>query len=52
MIGSKCHKLKKEDIIIQAATLTINLSTFLEEFKILTRNIHAQLKELILILTI
>jgi hypothetical protein len=52
MIGSKCHKLKKEDIIIQAATLTINLSTFLEEFKIQTRNIHAQLKELILILTI
>ena len=45
MIGSKCHKLKKEDIIIQAATLTISLYMFLEEFKIQTRNIPAQLKE-------
>ena len=45
MIGSKCHKLKKEDIIIQAATLTISLFTFSEEFKIQTRNIPAQSKE-------
>ena len=48
-IGSKCHKSKKEDIIIQVATLIISLFTFLEVFKTQTRNILALLKELILI---
>jgi hypothetical protein len=49
MIGSKCHRLKKVDTIIQVATLTINLFMFLVVSKPQTRNILALLKELILI---
>lgn len=48
MIGSKCHKSKKEDIIIQVVILTINLYTCSEAFKTQIRSIHVQLKESIL----
>lgn len=42
MIGSKCHRSKKEGITILAAILTISSSMFLEAFRTQIRSIHAQ----------
>jgi len=49
MIGSKCLKLKKEDITILVAISIINSFTCLEVFRTQIKSTLAQLKESVLI---